>query len=381
MFAESLPESFIKSLSIRVKDVGGINLGQGIPSFPTAPHILDAARSALAESDIGIYPHLMGNHDFREAIAEKLRANHGLSDISSHDILITVGAMEATAAVMFSLIGDGDRVGVVTPDYANHFSQIQLARGVAVHIPLKEDDNWSLDIAHIEHEAKRGMKLLLITNPNNPTGAVFPKSQIEAIVQLSDTYGFWVLSDETYWFLTYGERAPSLIDFWHAENPRLLTVRSFSKEYAMTGWRVGYLVAKKEVRDLIGRAHDALVGTAPRISQRAAHAAIVSSQDIVAEYVREFTRRRSILCEGLDAIENAISYVPPRGAYYVMVRYASDMSSTDLSNNILEKVNVGVVPGSIFGEGGEHHFRISFGVTDELLRDALIRLKQYFKGR
>lgn len=380
IFADSLPDSYIKSLSIRVDALGGINLGQGIPSFPTAPHILKAAKDALDEPAIGVYPDFLGNADLRHAIAGKLHRDHNITLSAEREILVTVGAMEATAAIIFSLVGDGDTVGVVTPDYTNHFPQIQLARGKVREIPMKNDGEWALDLEEIEKAAKEGMKLLIITNPNNPTGAVFGKEHIDTIVHLAEVHGFWILSDETYHFLTYGSASPSLLLWWGTGNERLLTVRSFSKEYAMTGWRVGYVVAHASVRDAIAKTHDALVGTAPRISQRAASAAIAGPQTIVREYASILKSRRDLLCEKLDAMSEHLSYHTPAGTYYLMARYKRDVPSLALSEEILKKTLVAVVPGSIFGTGGEGHFRISFGVTDDVLMEGMKRIGAYFAG-
>ena len=288
--------------------------------------------------------------------------------------------MEATAAIIFSLIGDGDTVGVITPDYTNHFPQIQLARGIVKELPMKNNGGWKLDLDAIQKAAADGMKLLIITNPNNPTGAIFSASDVAEIVRLSNAHGFWVLSDETYNFLAYDEKPPSLLDWWN-EGERLLTVRSFSKEYAMTGWRVGYLVARQSVRDTMAKTHDALVGTAPRISQQAAYAAVSGPQDVVHTYASVIKDRRDLLCEKLDQMPEHLSYHKPAGAYYLMARYAADISSEVLCDDILKKTSVGVVPGSIFGKGGEGHFRISFGVTDDRLIEGIKRLKDYFDSQ
>lgn len=379
MFAESLPDSYIKSLSLKVNALHGVNLGQGIPSFPTAPHIIAAAKEALDDPAIGVYPDFLGSPDLRRSIAEKLNRDHALSLSAEHEILVTVGAMEATATIIFSLIGDGDTVGVITPDYTNHFPQIQLARGVVKEIPMKNDDGWKLDCDAIQKAAADGMRLLIITNPNNPTGAIFDASDVAEIVRLSNVYGFWVLSDETYNFLAYDEKAPSLLDWWDT-GERLLTVRSFSKEYAMTGWRVGYLVARKPVRNTMAKTHDALVGTAPRISQRAAYAAISGPQDIVRTYSSVLKGRRDLLCEKLDQMPEYLSYHKPAGTYYLMARYKKNVPSVPLSEDILKQTGVGVVPGSIFGKGGEGHFRISFGVTDDILMQGVEKIRKYFAG-
>ena len=378
MFAEDLPESVIKRLSIRVKELNGINLGQGIPSFPTPEHIIAAAREALNEKNIGVYPNYLGTLELREAIVGKLNREYELTLKATENVLVTVGAMEATASAILSLIDSGDRVGVITPDYCNHFPQIMLARGKVVEIPLLEQKTWILDLSKVATEAKKGLKLLILTNPNNPTGAVFDKEQMRQLVELADKYGFWILADETYAFLDYAQKFSSLLEFWN-RSERLLVVRTFSKEYAMTGWRVGYIIANPEVIKVIAKTHDALVGCAPKISQKAAVAAITGPQKIVAEFVKTLRKRRDLACELLDQLNTYVSYAKPEGAYYIFPKYKVEKKSLDLTEQILAQAHVAVVPGAVFGQAGEGHIRISFAVEDEVLIQGIKRLEKFFE--
>lgn len=369
MFADAFPESVIKRLTIRAREVGAVNLGQGIPSFPTPPHIIDAAKDALDDSTIGVYPNFLGELELRDAISKKLKQD-------SKSILITVGAMEGTATAILSIVQNGDRVGVVTPDYCNHFPQVMLARGEIVSLPFTEDKNWMLDAARVEEEAKRGLKLLLLTNPSNPTGFVASHEELVSLVTLANKYGFWILADETYSYLTYSVSHMSLLDFWK-KSDRLITVRSFSKEYAMTGWRVGYVVARPETIATFAKVHDSLVGCVPKISQRAAIAAITGPQDFVTKNHAVYERRRRMT---MDAIARIPGLALPtiNGAYYAFPKYAGKRSSVDMGEDLLTKANVAVVPGAYFGQGGEGHFRISFAVDDAILSDGLSRITQFF---
>lgn len=376
-FAEQLPESVIKQLSLKVKAIGGVNLGQGIPSFPTAPHILRAAKSALQEKNIGVYPNFLGTLELREAIVQKLNHQYQLN-LSNQEILITVGAMEATATTILSLIQNDDRVGVITPDYCNHYPQIALARGRLVEISLDEKDSWQLNLKKVEVEAKIGLKLLILTNPNNPTGAVFTKEELKQLITLAQKYGFWILADETYNFLTYETASTSLLEFYAIAN-RLLIVRSFSKEYAMTGWRVGYLIAAKEFITLAARTHDALVGCVPKISQSAALAAISGSQAIVTRYQKILSQRRSNACVYLDGLNEFLTYVKPQGAYYIFPRFKNRDAFT-LCDEMLNRAGVAVVPGDVFGKAGAKHFRLSFAVEETTLNEGFKRLKKFFKN-
>lgn len=377
MFADTLPESIIKTLSIRVKELNGVNLGQGIPSFPTPPHIIAAAKRALDDRAIGVYPNFLGTIELREAIVQKLNREYKLQLTAANNVLVTVGAMEAVSSAILSLVETGDRVGIVTPDYCNHFPVVQIAKGKIVEIPMRESRRWELDLSAIEKEAKRGLRLLIITNPHNPTGAVYDKDEIATLVKLAETYGFWLLADETYSFLDYEKTFASLFEFW-AQSDRLLVARSFSKEYAMTGWRVGYLIGQGKTIKAIAKTHDALVGCASKISQRAALVALTGTQKVVDEFVRVLARRRELVCKLLDEASEYMIYLKPQGAYYIFPKYKKQIGSLALMEEILQKARVAVVPGVAFSRAGEGHIRISFAVEDEVLKEGIDRLKKFF---
>ncbi len=376
MFAQNLPESIIKNYSIRIKQLNGINLGQGIPSFPTAPHIRQAAKKALDEPNIGVYPNFLGIVELRQAVIEKLNQKYKLHLAAQDNILITVGAMEGVATSILGLIDTGETVGVITPDYCNHFPAIMLAKGKILEIPMRENKIWELDINQIEKQAHK-IKLLIITNPNNPTGAVFDKQQIEQIIKLSNKYGFWILSDETYSYLDYENKFASLLEFWK-KCERLLVIHSFSKEYAMTGWRVGYVVARPQVIKILAKTHDAIVGCVAKISQKAALAAVTGSQKIVGDYAAVLHKRRDLACKLLDKMKNVFSHSRPEGAYYIFPRYKNSVDSLTMTRMIMEQARVAVIPGFVFGKKGEGHLRISFAVEDQILQTGMEQIADYF---
>jgi aminotransferase len=376
LFARNLPESIIKTYTIRIKELKGVNLGQGIPSFPTALHIREAAKIALNEPNIGIYPNFLGTIELRVAIANKLNKRHQLDLDPKKNILVTIGAMEAVATSIFGLISTGNIVGIVTPDYCNHFPIVMLAKGKILEIPMRENKIWELDINKIKKQASK-IKLLIITNPNNPTGAVLDKQQIAELVDMANKFGFWILADETYAYLDYEHKFTSLLEFWD-QCDRLLVVHTFSKEYAMTGWRVGYVIASSQVVKILAKTHDAIVGCVAKISQKAALAAVTGSQKIVNDYANILKKRRDLACKLLDGMKNVFSYSKPEGAYYIFPRYKNKVDSMLLTRRILEKSKVAVIPGSVFGKAGEGHIRISFAVEDEVLRNGIVKLTNFF---
>ncbi len=376
-FARDLPESVIKSLSIRARELGAVNLGQGIPSFATAPEVIEATGEALKDEHIGVYPNFLGDPELREAIAQRLNRQKGLQLSGEKNILVSVGAMEGTATVIMSLVTDGDRVGVITPDYCNHFPQVQLSRGEAVEIPMKR--GWRPDLELVEREAKEGLKLLILTNPNNPTGTVWRKEELERLAGLAEKYDFWVLADETYEFLTYESESTSLLDFWDKTGDKLIVVRSFSKEFAMTGWRVGYVVARPELIKVFAKTHDALTGCAPKVSQRAALAALATQEETVKKQVEMYKTRRKLACEALAKIDG-LNFVRPEGAYYILVDYPGEVDSMQMSEQLLTEAKVAVVPGVVFGRAGEGQVRIAFAVEEGVLAEGLARLKKFWSG-
>ncbi len=375
-FAFDLPDSIIKRLSLRIKETDGINLGQGIPSFATPDHIIAAVKRDLDDVGIGVYPNFLGTAELRASLVKKIFDVHSIRLSEEQNILITVGAMEATSSAILSLVKTGDTVGVITPDYCNHFPQIALARGKLVEIPLIESSNWMIDLTRVEQEMKQGMKLLILTNPSNPTGSVINNETLTKLIQIAKQYGTWILFDETYSFLTFSTDFISGLEYWN-DYDRIITVRSFSKEYAMTGWRVGYVIANDMALNAISRTHDALVGCASKISQRAALAAINGPQSCVTFFRDTLRHRRDIACEILNTIPS-LSYIIPNGTYYVFPKYNVPISSIELCNRIIEHANVAVVPGVAFGDAGEGHFRISFAVEDSLLNEGLKRIANFF---
>jgi len=378
MFAHSLPESLIKGLSIRARELGAVNLGQGIPSFPTAPHIIDAVRDALSDPFIGVYPNFLGEAAVRQEIVVRLSREHPDTQFSVGNVLVTVGAMEGTAASILSVIGTGDGVAVVTPDYCNHQPQVLLAKGRYVEVPMrKSEKRWELDRDAMEQAVAGGIKMIVYTSPNNPTGAVFSRDDVSFLVSLAKQYDAWLLSDETYGFLTYDVSFTSLLSLARGYE-KALVVRSFSKEYAMTGWRVGYVVAHQSVFPAIAKTHDALTGCAPKISQRAALAALTGPQDVVVSSGLEYARRRKHAISLLKDIPG-VSLIHPEGAYYAFASYTKNIASTDLSQELLTDQGVAVIPGAAFGTGGERHFRISYAVEPDLLKRGIERIASYFR--
>ncbi len=359
-----------------------VSLGQGIPSFPTPPHIVDAVCRALRDlPESGKYTLGPGLLRLREAISESLEREKGLRADPERELCITVGAMEGLSAAMLTVVDRGDEVILPSPNYASHIEQVLLAEGVPVFVPLKGED-WQLDAEAMRRAVTPRTRAVILCNPHNPTGANFREGDLRAVAGLAVEHDLFVIADETYDFLTYdGEHHFSLAPLPELKD-RIIATYSFSKKYAMTGWRVGCVYASEGLLDQIMKVHDAVAICAPTVSQIAALAALEGPQDCVAEVRAALERRRDLICSRLDRLSEHFRYVKPRGAYYLMARCLHPAaSSMTLALRLLNEARVITIPGSAFGPEGEHHVRFSFGGHEEEIQEALDRMERWLERR
>ncbi|ROQ92293.1 pyridoxal phosphate-dependent aminotransferase [Desulfosoma caldarium] len=373
--------SAIKEIPLLAQKVPGcVSLGQGISSFPTPEHIVDAVCRHLRESVwTGKYTLGPGLPALRRAFADMLVRERGLWVDPDTEICITVGAMEGLCATVLTLIEPGDEVLLPSPNYASHIEQVLLAEGIPVFFPLKPA-TWQLDLDALGHAISPRTKAIIICHPHNPTGAVFSKEDLLVVAQWALEHGFYIICDETYDFLTYdGKPYWSLLSMPELRR-QVIGVFSFSKKYAMTGWRVGAVVAPADILDHVMKVHDAAAICAPTPSQVAALAALEGPQECVAHFRKTFQARRDRVCSFLDRMAPHLSYVKPQGAYYVMVKFPPQAGdSMTVALRLLHEARVITIPGSAFGPGGEGHVRLSFGSTEAELDEAMERLARWFE--
>lgn len=370
--------SAIKEMPLLAEKVGGcVSLGQGIPSFPTPPHIVEAVCRSLRDLPAsGKYSLGPGLPALREAVAEDRKRHHIQLDPET-EICITVGAMEGLMAAILTVVDRHDEVILPSPNYASHIEQVLMAEGTPVFAPLR-DETWQLDLEAVRQAVSPRTKALVLCNPHNPTGAHFPKSDLLALAQLAIEHQFFILCDETYDFLTYDDHPHFSLLSIPELNDWVIGTFSFSKKYAMTGWRVGAVAAAPELLDQIMKVHDAVAICAPTPSQFAALAALKGPQHCVAEFRRELKRRRDLICSRLDRLSERFSYVTPQGAYYLMAKY-SDRATDSMSYalKLLNQAKVITIPGGAFGPTGEGHVRLSFGGTEAQLHEAMDRIEAW----
>lgn len=370
----------IKEMAILADSIRGtVSLGYGLPSFQTPEHIREAVRASLIEdTEIGKYPQTKGLPELRRAISDKLETQWNISVDPQEEILVTVGAQQAVATALQAIVDPGDEVILLSPCFSSHIDQVLLTGGVPTFVHLIEEEGWRLRPEAVEKAINSRTKVIVINSPNNPTGAVFNETDLRAIGDLAVAHNLMVLVDETYNFLTYEELAPFSMFAIQPLRRNLIGCYSFSKEYAMTGWRVGYLCAEPGIIQEILKIHDATVVTAPRISQIAALAAIRGPQDCVAGFRSELAERRELMCRGLDRLQQMFSYNKPDGAYYILPKIKiANVNSFDFALRLLYEAKVVTTPGDAFGPAGSGHLRLCFSVMPEEINEAFERLEKF----
>jgi aspartate/methionine/tyrosine aminotransferase len=349
---------------------GAINLAVGQPDFATPTHIVDAAKEAL---DLGYtrYTHSLGIPPLREAIAQKALAQNGL-EVDSSWVAVTVGAMEGLILSMLTTLDPGDEVLIPNPGYTNFIGQVLLAGATPITYPVRPPD-FQVDTNILRSLISDRTRAILLCSPSNPTGAVLSRENLEAVAAVVREYQLLVYSDETYEALTYDGNHQS-IGALPGMVEATISIFSFSKAYAMTGWRVGYVVGPPDVIETMNYLQEHMVSCASSVSQYAALAALEGPQDCVEEMVATYKERREYIVTALNHLRG-VSCPMPSGAFYAFADVSQlHDSSDDLADSLLERARVATVPGTAFNSGGEGFLRISYAASVEVLEEAMDRI-------
>ncbi len=374
--AASVPPSLIRRMFDRAQGVPGVaSLAVGEPDFSTPPHIVEAGQRALRDGFTRYSPNA-GYLHLREAIAEKLARRNGIHADPEREVFVTVGGMEALMLTLLTGIDPGDEVIITDPSYTNYAGQITLAGGVPVYVPTDPDRGYLPEPAAIEAAITARTRALLINSPSNPTGAMYPPDLVGAIADLACRHDLLLISDEVYEALTYGDVphvSPAALD---GLRERTVSIYSFSKTYAMTGWRVGYLAGPAPMLKAMATLQEQVASCVNASAQQAALAAITGSQECVERMLAAYDRRRRFVVDRLNAIPG-VRCPMPDGAFYVFpdVR-ALAMDTVALADRLLSDHKVVVSPGEAFGPRSGGFLRLSYASSDQMLAEGLTRLAE-----
>lgn len=371
-----------KSNELRARGVDVINLSVGEPDFPTPGHIKAAACKAIEENYTRYSP-VPGYMSLRQAVAEKLSRENGLT-FSPDQIVVSTGAKQALCNVILSTVNPGDEVILPTPCWVSYVEMVKLAEGVSVQVPAGIDTDFKITPAQLEAAITPRSRMLLLCSPSNPTGSVYTKSELQALVDVLARHPqIIVMADEIYEHINYTDGFTSLGSFTEIAD-RTVIINGVSKAYAMTGWRIGYCAAPLPVAKACSKLQGQYTSGASSIAQKAAEAAYTGPQDCVAEMCAAFRRRRDLVVELAREIPGFRVNVP-QGAFYLFPEVSAVLGKTapdgrrietsgDLAMYLLECAHVATVDGAAFCAPG--YIRFSYATSDENLREALSRIKE-----
>jgi aminotransferase len=374
---QSVPPSGIRrffDIAATMKNV--ISLGIGEPDFVTPRPILEAGIASLQRGETA-YTSNSGTWELRQALAAHLRALYGVAYDPEHELLITVGVSEALYLALTAVLDSGDEVIVPEPCFVAYTPEVVFAGGVPVTIPTHVEDNFQVTAETIERHLTPRTKALLIGYPNNPTGAVMSRENLLEIGELAARHDLLVISDEIYDRLVYNgahvhfAALPGLRE-------RTITLGGFSKNYAMTGWRLGYAVAPEPLLGAMRKVHQYTIMSAPTTAQAAGLEALANGEEHVQAMVAEYDRRRRLLVGGLNIL--GLECFEPRGAFYAFPSVVrSGMDDNTFAETLLAEEEVAVVPGSAFGPSGQGFVRMAYATAYEKLEEALNRMERFMR--
>src|SRR5512137_2692523 len=376
--AQEIPPSGIRKffdLALTIEDV--ISLGVGEPDFRTPWNICESSIYSI-EQGVTSYTPNKGLPVLREALSSYLKQHYNLAYDSDDEIIITSGVSEGLDIAIRAIVNPGDQVVIAQPSYVSYAPCVTLAGGVPVPVECTEADKFKLNPESLQEKITPKSKAVMINFPNNPTGAVMNRQELEAIADIIIDNDLLLISDEVYAELTYEgshTAAGTVSDLWE----RTITLNGFSKAYAMTGWRVGYLCAPQEICETVLKIHQYVMLCAPVMGQIGALEAIRSAEEDKNNMVNEYRLRRNMFIAGLNRI--GLPTHVPEGAFYAFPSVkGTGMSDTEFAERLLTEHQVAVVPGSVFGVGGKNNLRCAYAVSRKQLTEALARMETFLNG-
>ena len=370
------PSGIRKFFDIVATMKDAISLGVGEPDFDTPWRIRDEGIYSLTKGKTH-YTSNTGLMELREAISDYLKRKYSLSYDAASEVMVTVGGSEAIDIALRAMLDTGDEVIIPQPSYVSYEPCTILAGGKPVFINLKEENCFRLTAKELEDAITEKTKILILPFPNNPTGAIMEREDIEAIARVVIKHDLFVLTDEIYSELTYKEEHVSIASL-PGMKERTVYINGFSKAFAMTGWRLGYACAPSVILKQMLKIHQFAIMCAPVTSQHAAIEALRNCDAEVSSMKQEYDRRRRFLVHSFR--EMGLSCFEPFGAFYIFPSIKKfGMTSDDFATALLKEQKVAVVPGTAFGASGEGYVRISYAYSLKRLKEALVRIEAFLK--
>ena len=377
---KAMPDSGIKDFFDVANSLdGALSLGVGEPDFATPEYIRDVAIDSIRRADTK-YTDNRGTAELRRAVAEYLE-KFDLHYNGEDGILITMGASEGIDLALRTLVDPGDEVLVTEPCYVSYEPCVELCGGIPVALNTKESDGFRLTASGLMEKITDKTKVLMISFPTNPTGAIMKAEDLEAVAEIVKEHDIFVISDEIYAELTYGKKHVSIASL-PGMAERTLVLNGFSKAFAMTGWRLGFAAGPKEVIFFMNKIHQFTTMSANTTSQYAAVHALNNPlrEGLLGQMRDEYDKRRDIMVQGF--LEMGLSLAVPEGAFYVFPSVSAlGMGSQEFCSRLLEEQRVAVIPGDAFGACGEGYIRCSYAYSEEMITKCLQRIALFVKGR
>lgn len=346
-------------------------IGEG--DLPTPPFVVEAAHRAMLAGETR-YTYSRGIPALHQALSDYHRRHWGV-EVAPERFAITAGGMNAIMQACQALLEPGEEVIIPVPGWPNLGEAVRVTGGVPVTVPYRQsaDGRFTLPLADILAAVTPRTRIIVVNSPSNPTGWVMPMAEMEALLAAARERGLWIISDEVYNHFTYGNAiAPSFLQI-STPSDRLIVTNTFSKNWAMTGWRAGWIVYPQGLAATFGKLGQYNTTSIPTFIQHAAVTALEEGDDFIRTMVGRCAEARAIMVEGLSRLKG-VTVFPPEGAFYLMARVETGEKSLDLAFRLLREAKVGVAPGTAFGPEGEGFIRICFAISPELAREAVARL-------
>lgn len=362
-----------KGRELKAKGFDVINLAGGEPDFDTPKHIQEAAFEAIRKGDTH-YPTSHGTPALLDAIVAKLARENGVHGVQHSQLMVTPGAKWALYAAVAAVVDPGDEILVIDPSWVSYSPIVQLNRAVPVRVPLRYEDNFTVTEELLRQYVSPQTKMLMVNSPSNPTGRVLTRAEIDAICKVSIEHDLYVISDEIYEHILYDGAVHYSLAAEPGMAERTIIINGFSKAYAMTGWRLGWMAGPANVvkQARVLQTHSAQ--SAASFTMAAGVAALNGPQECVGEMTAAYTKRRKMVLDAFEEIPG-LECRPIEGAFYLMPKFThTSKSSIEICEILLEQAHIAATPGSAFGEAGEGHVRFSIAERTDLLEKMVERM-------